>query len=118
MSLTIAKREIGEVTVLDLAGDSAIADGTILNQTVRGLTDAGKRLFVLNLQNVRYMDSFGLGQIVSTFLSVRDQKGKIRVVNPNAKIRDLLRYSRVDTVLQVMPSEAEAVQELQKPATA
>ncbi len=117
MPLKIEKREVGEVTVLDLSGDSAIADGTVLHQTVRALTNDGKRLFILNLQNIRYLDSFGLGQIVSTFLSIRDHKGQVKIVNPNSKVRDLLRYSRVDTVLQVLDSEAAALQELQKPAT-
>ena len=118
MGLSIGKREIGSVVVLDLSGDSAISDGAILQQTIHGLTNEGKRLFVLNLQNTRYLDSFGLGQLVSTFISVRHQKGHVRIVNPNENVRNLLKYSRIDGVLQVMESEQQAVHELQKQAPA
>ena len=116
--MTIQQREAGRVVVLDLAGDSNIADGTMLQQTVRSLADQGKRYVIINLQNLRYLDSFGLGQLVSSFIALRDMKGGLRVVNPNSKVRDLLRYSRIDTVLQVMPNEAEALAELEKQASA
>jgi len=116
MGLLINSRDIGNITVLDLSGDSSISDGMVLQQTVRGLTSEGKRFFILNLQNVRYLDSFGLGQIVATYQSVRGNKGDMKIINPNSKVRDLLRYTRIDTVVQVFPTEAEAVQELQKQA--
>ena len=114
MALVINNRDVGSITVLDLSGDSSISDGNALQQTVRGLSSGGKRFFILNLQNVRYLDSFGLGQIVATYQSVKGNKGDMKIVNPNSKVRDLLRYTRIDTVVQVFPSEAEAVQELQK----
>jgi anti-anti-sigma factor len=84
---------------------------------VRGLTNEGKRFFILNLQNTRYIDSFGLGQIVATYQSVRGQKGDVKIINPNSMVKDLLRHTRIDTVVKVLPSEAEAVQELQKLAS-
>jgi anti-sigma B factor antagonist len=115
--ISIHTRDIDGIAVLDLSGDSSITDGTILQQTVRGLIEAGKRFFVLNLQNVRYLDSFGLGQIVATYQNVRGHKGDLKIINPNSAVRDLLRYTRIDTVVQVLPSEAEAVQELRKLAT-
>ncbi len=92
-------------------------DGGVLQQTVRRLTREGKRLFVLNLQGLRHLDSFGLGQLVSTYIGVRDQKGDVKIVNPSPTITSLLRYTRIDTVLQVFPSEAEAIAELQKLAS-
>jgi anti-sigma B factor antagonist len=117
MSLTIKTREAGDITVLDIAGHSQISDGTILHDTVRALTKQGKRLFVLNLQNTSSIDSFGLGQIVSSFLTVRDNKGQMHIANANPQVRDVLRYSRVDTVLKVVSSEAEAIQDLQRQAS-
>ena len=117
MAISINAREIDGIAVLDVSGSSSIADGTILQQTVRGLVDGGKRFFVLNLQDVRYLDSFGLGQIVATYQSVRSLKGDLKIINPNSPVRDLLRYTRIDTVVQVLPSEAEAVQELRKLAS-
>ena len=117
MSISIELREMGPVTVLDVTGDSSIMDGTALQQTVRGLTKEGKRFFVLNLKDLRHLDSFGLGQLVSTYISVRDQKGDVKIVNPSSSVNDLLRYSRIDTVVKISESEAQAVQELQKLAT-
>ena len=117
MGLTIDKREVSGIVVIDLAGDSTISDGSIIQQTVRKLTEEGKRWFILNLQNLRYVDSFGLGQFVSSFIAVRDLKGGMRVVNPNSKVRDLLKYTRIDTVLQIMPGETEALADLQKQAS-
>jgi len=117
MALSISSRDVSGITVLDVSGDSTMSDGTVLQQHVRELLDQGSRFFILNLQNVRYLDSFGLGQIVATYQNVRGQKGDMKIINPNSKNRDLLRYTRIDTVVQVLPSEAEAVQELQKLAT-
>jgi len=115
MGRSINSRDVSGIAVLDLSGDSSIADGPILQRTVLDLiNNGGKRFFVLNLLNVRYLDSFGLGQIVATYQSVRGQKGEMKIVNPNPKVKDLLRYTRIDTVVQVFPSEAEAVADLQK----
>ena len=114
MNLTIESREVGPVTVLDLSGESSIGDGTVLQQRVRQLIQEGKRLFVINLQNVRHLDSFGLGQLVATYQSIRGQKGDLKIVNPNSTVKDLLHYTRIDTVMQVLPTETEAVEMLQK----
>jgi len=115
MSVSIELREIGNVVVLDLDGESSIMDGTILQQTVRPLLKDGKRLFVLNLAGLRHLDSFGLGQMVATYTSVRDQNGDVKLANPVPTVKNLLRYTRIDTVLKVYATEAEAIQELLKP---
>lgn len=117
MGLTINHRDLGNIVALDLSGDSSISDGMKLQQQVNILMDQGKRFFILNLQDVRYLDSFGLGQIVASFQAIRGKQGDIRIINPNSKVKDLLRYTRIDKVVQVLPSEAEAVQELQKLAS-
>ena len=117
MGLTINHREIGNIVVLDLSGDSSIADGLLVQHKVHDLLNQDKRFLIMNLQDVRYLDSYGLGQIVATFQAVRSKQGDMKIVNPNTKVRDLLRYTRIDKVVQVLPSEAEAVQELQKLAS-
>ncbi len=114
MGLSVEWRDAGSVAVIDVVGESSIMDGTVLQQTVRRLLREGKRYFVLNLKGLRHLDSFGLGQFVSSYISVRDQKGDMKIVNPSPNVRDLLRYSRIDTVLQVLGTEEEAVQALQK----
>jgi anti-sigma B factor antagonist len=118
MSLSISQREIADVVVLDITGHSEISDGSLLQETVRRRTAEGKRRFVLNLAGTEYLDSFGLGQLVSMFITLRDQNGQLRIINTNSRVRDLLKYSRVDTVLQVMSSEAAAVKDLQQQASA
>ena len=116
MGMSIEVREVGSITVLDVSGESSIMDGTALQQTIKGLLQKGKRLFILNLEGLKHLDSFGLGQMVASFISVRDHKGGIKVVHPTSAIRKLFRYTRVDSVLQVVPTIEEAVQELQKVA--
>ena len=114
MSISIELREIGPITILDLAGESSIMDGSSLQQTVRRLTRDGKLLFILNLRGMRHLDSFGLGQLVSTYIGVRELHGDVKIVHPVPSVRELLHYTRIDTVLQVFPTEEEAVQELMK----
>jgi anti-sigma B factor antagonist len=118
VSISIESREAGAITVLDLTGESSITDGTVLQQAVKQLMSKGKRFFVINLKAVRHLDSFGLGQLVATYQNIRGQKGDLKLVNPNSTVKDLLRYTRIDTVVQVLPSEAEAVETLQKQASA
>src|SRR5256885_1529017 len=117
MGLSIERRDVGDVVVLDMSGESNIMEGTVLQNRVRELTNEGKRLFVLNLKDVRHLDSFGLGQLVATFMNIQALKGDLRIVNPSRTIKDLFKYTRIESVLKVPPSEAEAVQELQKLAT-
>ena len=74
--------------------------------------DQGKRYFILNLEGVRYLDSFGLGQIVATYQSVRSVNGDMRIINPNDKVKALLRYTRIDGVVHVVRSESDAIEEL------
>ena len=114
MSVSIELREIGDVAVIDVTGESSIMDGAILQQTVKRLTREGKRLFIFNLSGLRHLDSFGLGQMVASYISVRDQRGHVRVVNPAPSVGNMFRYTRIDTILQVVPTEDEAVRELQK----
>ena len=117
MGLTINHRDFGNVVALDLSGDSSISDGMKLQQQVNVLIEQGKHFFILNLQDVSYLDSFGLGQIVASFQTIRGKQGDMKIINPNSKVKDLLRYTRIDKVVQVLPSEAEAIQELEKLAS-
>jgi anti-anti-sigma factor len=71
-------------------------------------------LFIINLKNVRHLDSFGLGQLVASYQSIRGQKGDLKIVYPNSTVKDLLHYTRIDTIVQVIATETEAVEILQK----
>jgi anti-anti-sigma factor len=115
MSLSIETREVGSVVVLDLIGESSIMDGTIVQATVRALTDAGKRRFIFNLAKLQHLDSFGLGQLVATYIGLRrDYDGDLRLACPVPSVKNLLHYTRLDTVLEVFATEDEAVQSLNK----
>lgn len=114
MAIAIDTREVGDVVILDISGQSSLMDGTILQQTVRRLLHEERRYFLLNLAGLRHLDSFGLGQFVATYISVRDHHGDMWVVNPNSSIRDLFKYTRLDTVLQILPSEEEGIRELRQ----
>ena len=117
MSVSIDLRENGSVSILDIAGESSVNDGTMLQGVIRRLTLDGRRLFVFNLQGLSHLDSFGLGQLVAAYIAVRDLKGDVKIVNPGQAVKDMLHYTRIDTVMRVFPTEAEAVAELQKLAS-
>ena len=106
------RRVSDEIAVMNVSGRSSIMDGNILQQATRGLLEDGIRYIVLNLTGLSHMDSFGLGQLIATYLSVRDRGGDVRLVGPTPAIRDLLRNTRLDTVLKIFDTDDEAIQSI------
>ena len=108
MPLTIAQRGVSEVVILDLAGRLWILD-LPLRDLINKLVTEGKRHFVLNIAGVDYVDSSGLGQLVTIWTSVRNKGGHVIVLSPTHRVEKLLEITRLDTVFQVLKSETEAV---------
>ncbi len=113
MSISLQWREVGKVMVVDISGRSSVVDGSIVQQTARRLMNEGNRQFVFNLSNLIHFDSFGMGQLISTYMTVREQGGDVKLVNPSPDLRRLLRNTRLDTVLEIFDNEADAVRALQ-----
>ena len=111
-------RQVGNVTVLDVSGRIDLGvplsfgegAGHPLQALVRDFAARGQTKIVLNLHDVAYIDSSGLGDLVAAATTLRRHGGDLKVVNPSMVVQKLLRMTRVDTVLDVKPDEAGALQ--------
>ena len=108
--MTIRERTVDSVVVLDLAGRLVLGDGDqLLKETVLNLIASGRKHVVLNLAEVSYVDSSGLGSLVAVFLGARKQGGALKLLNPSKRLHDLLAIAKLLTVLDISDSEAQAV---------
>jgi len=113
MTLMIKQRAVSEVVVLDLTGRLWILD-LPLRDLMNGLLADGKRHFVVNLAGVDYMDSSGLGQLVSIWTSIRNKNGYLTLLNPSKRVRRLFEITRLHTVFEVFEQEPAAVEKARK----
>ena len=110
MSLQITTREVNEVTVIDLKGKLTIGSGEAeLRKTVSEAIDDGKKNLVLNLESLKYMDSSGVGELVSTFTTVTNREGCLKLAGLSSKILDLLQITQLLQVFDVHTTVDEAV---------
>ena len=110
MSMTLATREVGGVTIVDLSGKITLGEGGVtLRDEVRKLVAAGQKKIVLNLAEVNYIDSSGLGELVSAYTAVKNAGGELKLLNLTSKVRDLLVITKLVTVFDVKDDEASAV---------
>jgi len=110
MSMTFKTREVGGVTIVDLSGKITLGEGGItLREEVRKLLAEGKKKLVLNLAEVNYIDSSGLGELVSAYTAVKNGGGELKLLNLTSKVRDLLVITKLVTVFDVKDDEAAAV---------
>ena len=111
MTMTANTRKIDGVSIVDLAGRITIGEGTIfLKDAVRNLLQRNEKRIVLNLADVSYIDSSGIGELVSSFTTVGNQGGKLKLLNLTKKVHDLLSITKLLTVFEVFSDEAEAIQ--------
>ena len=109
MSLVIQQRKMSEVIILDLTGRLWILDLPLRDLMVGLLTD-GNRHFVLNLGNVEYIDSSGLGQLITIWSSVRNKGGHMTVLNPTKRVERLFEITRLNKVFEILQNEPEAIE--------
>jgi anti-sigma B factor antagonist len=108
--MEIAERKVSDVTILDLSGKMTLGEGDeLLKQTINNLLAAGSKKLVLNLENVPYIDSAGLGEVVRTHTTVSRQGGSLKLLNLTKRIEDLLSITKLLTVFDTYDSEAEAI---------
>ncbi len=112
--MKIEERALENVVVLDLKGKLTIGEGdALLKETIQKLIDQGHNKLLLNLEEVPYVDSAGLGEIVRTYTTVSRQGGSLKLVNLTKRITDLLAITKLLTVFDTFESEAEAVSSFQ-----
>lgn len=108
--VTINERQVGSVTVLDLSGKITIGEGSVtLREAVRGLLEKGTKSILINLGGVDYVDSSGIGELVSCYTTTKNQGGQLKLLNLTKKIKDLLQITKLLTVFETYDDEAEAV---------
>jgi anti-sigma B factor antagonist len=108
--LNINERQAGDVTVLDMSGKITIGEGSVaLRTAIRRLLEEGKKRILLNLAGVSYVDSSGIGELVSSYTAINKEGGQLKLLNLTQKIQDLLTITKLLTVFDVYESEAEAL---------
>jgi anti-sigma B factor antagonist len=108
--LTINERQAGDVTVLDMSGRITIGEGSVaLRTAIRRLLEEGKKKILLNLGGVGYIDSSGIGELVSSFTAINKEQGQLKLLKLTQKLRDLLAITKLLTVFDVYDDEQEAL---------
>ena len=111
MTMKASNRQVGGVTIVDLSGRITLGEGSvILRDTIRDLVSKGKNKILLNLADVTYIDSSGIGELVSAFTTVRNQSGELKLLKLTKKVHDLLQITKLYTVFDIKDDEAVAVQ--------
>ncbi len=110
MSMKISTRQVDGVTIVDCSGRITLGEGSVtLRETVAGLLGKGQKKILLNLAEVNYIDSSGIGELVSAFTTVRKQGGDLKLLHLTKKVHDLLQITKLYTVFDVQDDEAAAV---------
>ncbi|HYE14669.1 MAG TPA: STAS domain-containing protein [Pyrinomonadaceae bacterium] len=108
--LNIRERQAGDVTILDLEGRITIGEGNVsLRGAIRRLIEEGKKKVLLNLGGVSYMDSSGIGELVSSYTTIGREGGQLKLLKLTQKIRDLLGITKLLTVFDTYDDEASAL---------
>jgi anti-sigma B factor antagonist len=110
MELRATYRDAGVVTVVDIGGRITLGEGSaLLRKTIRELLDEGRTKIVLNLADVNYIDSSGIGELVTAFTTVKKNGGNLKLLHLTKKVHDLLQLTKLFTVFDVYSDENTAV---------
>jgi anti-sigma B factor antagonist len=108
--LNIRERQAGDVTILDMDGKITIGEGSVsLRGAIRRLIEEGRKKILLNLSGVGYVDSSGIGELVSSYTTTSSKGGQLKLLNLTQKIQDLLAITKLLTVFDVYDDEASAL---------
>jgi len=110
VSVNLNIRQVGDVTVVDVAGRITLGEGSsALRETLKEIVGKGQKNILLNLGEVSYIDSSGIGELVSGFTTVTNAGGKLKLLNLNKRVKDLLQITKLYTVFDVHDDEAHAI---------
>jgi anti-sigma B factor antagonist len=110
VTMKASTRQVDGVTILDLSGRITLGEGSVqLRDAVRDLLSKGSKKILLNLGDVNYIDSSGIGELVSAYTTVRNQSGDLKLLNLTKKVHDLLQITKLYTVFDIKDDEASAV---------
>jgi anti-sigma B factor antagonist len=104
-------RQVEDVAIVDVSGRITVGEGNVmLREVVRQLVEAGHKKIAMNLHDVGYVDSSGLGELVKAYTTVRNQGGQLKLVNPSKRVQDLLQMTKLSAVFTIEADEASAIQ--------
>jgi anti-sigma B factor antagonist len=110
MGIRATARVVETAAVVDVSGQITLGDGSaLLRKTIRELLEQGHKHILLNLGEVNYIDSAGIGELVSGFTTVKNRGGELKLLNLNRRVRDVLQLTKLYTVFDVHTEEAAAV---------
>lgn len=110
MSVKLTTRQVGDVTVIDASGRITLGEGASnFRDSIRDLVTKGNKKMLLNLGDVSYIDSSGIGELVSGFTTVTNSGGSLKLVGLNKRVKDLLQITKLYTVFEVFDDEAAAL---------
>jgi anti-sigma B factor antagonist len=110
MSVSVVTRQVGDVTVLDIAGRITLGEGSsTLRESLRTATASRNAKVLLNLEDVTYIDSSGIGELVSGFTNLQELGGQLKLLNLTKRVKDLLQITKLYTVFEVFDDEATAI---------
>jgi anti-sigma B factor antagonist len=110
MSMKVATRQVDGITILDLSGRITLGEGSVtLRDAVHDVLAKGQKKILLNLGEINYIDSSGIGELVSGFTSVRNAGGELKLLNLTKKVHDLLQITKLYTVFDIWDNEASAI---------
>jgi anti-sigma B factor antagonist len=110
VSMKVSTRQVDGVVVMDLSGRITLGEGSVvLRDAVRELLSKGNKKILANLADVNYIDSSGIGELVSAFTTVKNQGGELKLLNLTKKVHDLLQITKLYTVFDVKDNEANAI---------
>jgi anti-sigma B factor antagonist len=114
MSVKMNVRHAGDVAIVDLGGRIALGEGSgTVRNTVKDLVAAGTRKVLLNLHDVTYLDSAGLGELVGSYATLTNLGGQVKLLHPQGKVRDMLAVTKLYTIFVSFTDEAEALRSFQ-----
>jgi len=110
MSVKAEVRRVGDVSIVDLSGRITLGEGSgLVRSTIKDLVNSGQKNILVNLKEVTYLDSAGLGELVGAYATVTNMAGNIKLLHPQSKVHDLLQVTKLYTVFIAFDDEAEAM---------
>jgi anti-sigma B factor antagonist len=110
MSAKLSTRQVEEVTIVDVAGRITLGEGSSqLRDTLRGVLESGHKNILLNLSDVTYIDSAGIGELVASYATVANRGGSLKLLGLTNRVKDLLQITKLYTVFDVHETEAHAL---------
>lgn len=113
MTAVVKARRLDDVVILDINGRLTLGEGAVtLREAIQKLLEDGDRKFLLNLAEVDYVDSGGLGELITDFTTVRARGGQLKLLNLTRRIQDLLQITKLLTVFDSFDNESEAIKSM------